>query len=95
MRSGDAVAMQAGRDDVAAERRTTADVPTPEQEFTTGDRVRMNELGRSRHPRYGERQAVVVRKAAASGWRVQFDDRNSLQTIHRDYLEKVETAAGS
>lgn len=84
--------MLAGRDDVASERRTTAaDAPVP-REFAAGDRVRMNELGRSRHPRYGERQAVVVRRAAASGWRVQFDGRNSLQTIHRDYLEKVEPA---
>lgn len=81
MRSHDAVAMQTGR---AA--------PAAAPEFAAGDRVRMNELGRSRHPRYDGRQAVVVRKAPASGWRVLFDGRNSLLTIHRDYLEKVEPA---
>ncbi|WP_315838436.1 hypothetical protein [Bradyrhizobium prioriisuperbiae] len=70
-----------------------SDRPVPSlaaPEFAAGDRVRMNALGRSRHPRYGERQAVVVRKVAANGWRVLFEGRTSLLTIHRDYLEKVE-----
>lgn len=85
--------MLVDRDDGVSERRGVSAAPA--REFAAGDRVRMNELGRSRHPRYGEREAVVVRKAAASGWRVQFDGRNSLQTIHRDYLEKVEPASGN
>lgn len=89
MRSSDYVTMQMEHDDPQA--GLPAPQPTP-PEFAAGDRVRMNALGRSRHPRYGERQAVVVRKVAANGWRVLFEGRTSLLTIHRDYLEKVEPA---
>lgn len=85
MRPSEAVAMPAEPEDQQAGRSSA-----PAPEFAAGDRVRMNALGRSRHPRYGERQAVVVRKVAANGWRVLFEGRTSLLTIHRDYLEKVE-----
>lgn len=84
-------------DDAAARRLDSEDL-TPEPSLAAtaggmvlaiGDRVRMSALGQGRHPRYGDVEGVIVRKAAASAWRVKFDGRNALQTIHRDYLEKV------
>ena len=54
-----------------------------------GDRVRMGALGRERHPKYGERQGLIVGQGAPSSWRVKFDGRRYVQAIHRDYLEKV------
>jgi hypothetical protein len=53
------------------------------------DRVRMNAWGRARHPRYGDRQGLVLGRGSPSSWRVKFDGRRSIQAIHRDYLEKV------
>jgi hypothetical protein len=57
-----------------------------------GDRVRMSAWGRARHPRYGDRQGLVVGRGSPSSWRVKFDGRRNIQAIHRDYLEKVERA---
>lgn len=83
-------------DDTAARRLDFDDIMLPEPQAATmplalaiGDRVRMSALGQGRHPRYGDVEGVLIRKAAASAWRVKFDGRNALQTIHRDYLEKV------
>jgi len=83
-------------DDTAA-RRLDAEHHAPEsyralakpQALAIGDRVRMSALGQGRHPRYGDVEGVLIRKTAASAWRVKFDGRNALQTIHRDYLERV------
>ncbi|MDB5611852.1 MAG: hypothetical protein JWP25_8752 [Bradyrhizobium sp.] len=55
-----------------------------------GDRVRMSAWGRARHPRYGDRQGLIVGQGSPSSWRVKFDGRRRIQTIHRDYLEKAE-----
>ncbi|SDT44729.1 hypothetical protein [Bradyrhizobium canariense] len=55
-----------------------------------GDRVRMSAWGRARHPRYGDRQGLIVGQGSPSSWRVKFDGRRRIQAIHRDYLEKVE-----
>jgi hypothetical protein len=55
-----------------------------------GDRVRMSALGRSRHPKYGRREGLIVGKGSTSGRRVRFDGLRSVQTIHIDYLEKVD-----
>jgi hypothetical protein len=52
-----------------------------------GIRVRMNVLGRERHPRYGAREGVIVGRGSPSSWRVQFDERRSVQAIHQSYLE--------
>jgi hypothetical protein len=54
-----------------------------------GDRVRMSELGLSRHPKYASREGVIVGKVSASGMRVKFDERKQVQTIHHSYLVKV------
>jgi hypothetical protein len=54
-----------------------------------GDRVRMSELGLSRHPKYASREGVIVGKVSASSLRVKFDERKQVQTIHHTYLEKV------
>jgi hypothetical protein len=55
-----------------------------------GDRVRMSALGRSRHPKYGGREGLIVGQGSTSGRRVRFDGLRSVQTIHIDYLEKVD-----
>ncbi len=54
-----------------------------------GLRVRMNALGRERHPRYGAREGVIVGRGSPSSWRVQFDERRSVQAIHQSYLESA------
>jgi len=50
----------------------------------------MSAFGLARHPKYGDRQGLIVGRGSASSWRVKFDERKSIQTIHQDYLEKVE-----
>lgn len=52
-----------------------------------GARVRMSQLGRERHPKYGDREGLIVGRGTPSSWRVKFDDRKTVQAIHRDYLE--------
>ena len=52
-----------------------------------GARVRMSQLGRDRHPKYGDREGVIVGSGSPSSWRIKFDDRKTIQAIHRDYLE--------
>ncbi|KPG01580.1 hypothetical protein IP86_03205 [Rhodopseudomonas sp. AAP120] len=54
-----------------------------------GARVRMSPLGRSRHPKYGDREGLIVGQGSPSSWRVKFDDRKTIQAIHQDYLERV------
>ncbi|MFZ5738264.1 MAG: hypothetical protein ACOY6K_15470 [Pseudomonadota bacterium] len=54
-----------------------------------GIRVRMSALGRARHPRYGNREGVIVGQGSPSSWRVKFDDRKTVQAIHQDYLERA------
>lgn len=56
--------------------------------------VRMNTLGRERHPKYGDRQGVIVGKGSPSSWRVKFDERVNVQAIHEDYLERVPAENG-
>ena len=60
-----------------------------------GARVRMSRLGRERHPKYGDRQGVIVGGGSASSWRIKFDDRKTIQAIHRDYLELAAESAGA
>lgn len=52
-----------------------------------GQRVRMSALGRERHPRYGDRRGVIVGQGSPSSWRVKFDERVNVQSIHGNYLE--------
>jgi hypothetical protein len=61
-----------------------------EKSLAVGDRIKMSERGLERHPRYLGREGVIVRKGAASSWRIRFDGQTSVQTIHNDYLEKIE-----
>lgn len=60
-----------------------------------GARVRMSLLGRERHPKYGDRQGVIVGHGSPSSWRVKFDERTTVQAIHRDYLELVAQPAAA
>jgi hypothetical protein len=60
-----------------------------------GARVRMSRLGRERHPAYGDRQGVIVGRGSPSSWRVKFDERVTVQAIHRDYLELVAQPASA
>jgi hypothetical protein len=60
-----------------------------------GARVRMSPLGRERHPKYGDREGVIVGSGSPSSWRVKFDDRKTIQAIHRDYLELAAPPAGA
>jgi hypothetical protein len=60
------------------------------QSLAPGDRVQMSAGGRARHPKCGDRQGLLVgRGSSPSSWRVKFDERRCIQTIHQDYLEKV------
>ncbi|MDF3811421.1 MULTISPECIES: hypothetical protein [Rhodopseudomonas] len=59
-----------------------------------GVRVRMSPLGRERHPKYGDRRGVIVGQGSPSSWRVKFDERRTVQAIHRDYLERVPISSG-
>jgi len=60
------------------------------QSLAPGVRVRMSAFGLARHPKYGDRQGLIVGRGSARSWRVKFDERRSIQTIHEDYLEEVE-----
>lgn len=60
-----------------------------------GARVRMSQLGRDRHPKYGDREGVIVGSGSPSSWRIKFDDRKTIQAIHRDYLELADQPAGA
>jgi hypothetical protein len=53
----------------------------------------MSRLGRERHPKYGDRQGVIVGRGSPSSWRVKFDERTTVQAIHKDYLEPVAQCA--
>lgn len=66
-----------------------------EPDVFPGARVRMSALGRERHPKYGDRRGVIVSQGSPSSWRVKFDERKTLQAIHRDYLEQVPASAGA
>jgi hypothetical protein len=57
--------------------------------LTYGDRVRMSPLGLARHPSYGSREGVIVGMGSPNSMRVKFDERVTVQAIHRDYLERV------
>jgi hypothetical protein len=60
-----------------------------------GARVRMSQLGRERHPKYGDREGLIVGRGSPSSWRVKFDDRKTVQAIHRDYLESAAQPAAA
>jgi hypothetical protein len=60
--------------------------------LTYGDRVRMSPLGLERHPSYGAREGVIVGMGSPNSMRVKFDDRVTVQAIHRDYLVRVANA---
>lgn len=63
------------------------------QPLCRGARVRMSPLGRARHPKYGDREGLIVGQGSPSSWRVKFDDRKTIQAIHQDYLERVPRAS--
>jgi hypothetical protein len=65
------------------------------QSLAPGVRVRMSAFGLARHPKYGDRQGLIVGRGSASSWRVKFDERKSIQTIHQDYLEAVERSGAA
>jgi len=74
----------------------TAEGNTSPAGLSPGARVRMSQLGRERHPKYGDREGLIVGRGSPSSWRVKFDDRKTVQAIHRDYLEPAaEPAAAS
>lgn len=68
---------------------TPADSDASSPRLFRGARVRMSRLGRERHPKYGDRQGVIVGRGSPSSWRVKFDERTTVQAIHKDYLEPV------
>lgn len=74
---------------------THADDSTSPPRLFRGARVRMSRLGRERHPKYGDRQGVIVGRGSPSSWRVKFDERTTVQAIHRDYLELVTQPAAA
>jgi hypothetical protein len=72
-----------------------ADEKTPPPGLFRGARVRMSRLGRERHPRYGDREGIIVGRGSPSSWRVKFDERTTVQAIHRDYLEPAAQPAAA
>jgi hypothetical protein len=70
-------------------RSETSRLLETDQSLSPGVRVRMSAFGLARHPKYGDRQGLIVGRGSASSWRVKFDERKSIQTIHQDYLETV------
>jgi hypothetical protein len=71
--------------------KTTFSMPS----LCYGARVRMSRLGRERHPKYGDREGLIVGRGTPSSWRVKFDDRKTIQAIHRDYLELAVPSPGA
>lgn len=71
------------------DRMKLVDDSTARSRLFRGARVRMSRLGRERHPKYGDRQGVIVGHGSPSSWRVKFDERKTVQAIHQDYLELV------
>ncbi|WP_245407737.1 hypothetical protein [Rhodopseudomonas faecalis] len=63
--------------------------------LTIGARVRMNALGRARHPRYGLREGTIVGCGSPSSRRVKFDDRKTVLSIYKGYLEVLPNKRGS
>jgi len=74
---------------------TDADENEASPRLFRGARVRMSRLGRERHPRYGDREGLIVGSGSPSSWRVKFDDRKTVQAIHRDYLEPAAPPAAT
>ncbi len=68
-------------------RMTNGEENTSPADLFHGARVRMSQLGRERHPKYGGREGLIVGRGSPSSWRVKFDGRKTVQAIHRDYLE--------
>lgn len=54
-----------------------------------GDRVRMSALGLQRHPKFSEREGLVVGMGSPNSLRVKFDGLVTAQAIYRDYLVKA------
>ncbi|TAH68598.1 MAG: hypothetical protein EWM45_03745 [Rhodopseudomonas palustris] len=63
--------------------------------LTIGARVRMNALGRARHPRYGLREGTIVGCGSPSSRRIKFDDRKTVLSIYKGYLEVLPNKRGS
>jgi len=61
-----------------------------DKSLTVGDRVKMSKRALERHPRYHGREGIIVKKSSPSSWRIRFDGQTFFQTIHHDYLEKIE-----
>jgi hypothetical protein len=58
--------------------------------FATGDRVRLNEVGRARSPKLGQRLGTVEGVSrTGNSLRVVFDGGRTANSIHRSYLEVV------
>jgi len=55
----------------------------------------MSPLGRRRHPKYGDREGLIVGGGSSSSSRVKFDGRTTIQAIHKDYLQLAPTPAAA
>jgi hypothetical protein len=51
------------------------------QSLAPGDGVLMSAWGRARHPKYGDRQGLIVGRGSPSSWRVKFDERSYIQAV--------------
>jgi hypothetical protein len=76
--------VKVGRQEVPPARKRA----TPAHPFLIGDRVRLSEFGRSRHPRMLDTTGTVVGMSISpSTVSVQFDHRKSAVQIHCSYLK--------
>ena len=58
--------------------------------FAIGDRVKLSELGRERHPKMSRQPGTIVAgSASSSSLYVLFDDRHSPIQLHKSYLMRV------
>jgi hypothetical protein len=70
--------------------------PEHQQPLKQGDRVRLSELGMSRHPRYAGREARVVGGCKhPSGIRVVWEKTRTPVAMHKSFLQPLETAANA
>ena len=57
--------------------------------LSTGDHVQMSPLVLARHPKYDNRQGILIGRGSPSSWRVKFDGYKTVQSIHESYLEPI------
>jgi hypothetical protein len=70
--------------------------PEDDARLKQGDRVRLSELGLSRHPRYAGREARVIGACKnPSGVRVVWEKSRTPVAMHRSFLQPLDGRASN